>query len=154
MTDGKPQPMPVTAQEEREIHIAFEYLCDYPIKIKIKQEIADLDAWLEADRFKSNQFGYIEPTATIKQSIARKEELERELEALKNKPDKKVSSNDVYEILKFLGHKQSKQTVEEMIWEVDENLDGAVDWHEFKLMFNRNVMDQTGLEPNRMVRFL
>ena len=34
-----------------------------------------------------------------------------------------------------------------MIWEVDENLDGCVDFDEFALMFRRNLADTTGLEP-------
>lgn len=37
-----------------------------------------------------------------------------------------------------------------MIWEVDENLDGCVDWDEFRLMYNRNVTDLTNLEPNQL----
>ena len=63
----------------------------------------------------------------------------------------KVCANDVTEMFKFLNFKATKREVDEMIWEVDENLDGFVDWNEFRLMFNRNVLDQTGLEVNRMV---
>jgi Ca2+-binding EF-hand superfamily protein len=51
----------------------------------------------------------------------------------------------------------SRRDVEEMLWEVDEDLDGALAWTELRLLFTRNVLDRTGLEPSRMfnlVQFL
>lgn len=147
----KTKPMPITPQEEKEIHLAFERLCDFPVKVKLNQEKLDIDAWIEADRARSNQYGYVEPVAFIKKSLARKDEIDRELEALKTKQDMKVCANDVAEMFKFLNFKATKKEIDEMIWEVDEDLDSFVNWSEFRLMFNRNVLDQTGLEPNRLV---
>jgi hypothetical protein len=146
------KPMPITVQEEKEIHQAFERLCDYPLKVRLHQEKVDIDAWIEADKGKSHQYGYVEPVAFVKKSLLRKEEIGFELEALKTKPDMKVCSTDVREMFKFLNYKTTIKEIDEMIWEVDENLDGCLDWGEFRLMFNRNVTDQSGLEPNRMVR--
>jgi len=143
--------MPITPQEEKEIHLAFERLCDFPLKVKLNQEKVDIDAWIEADRARSHQYGYVEPVAFIKKSLARKDEIDKELEALKTKSDMKVCANDVAEMFKFLNFKATKKEIDEMIWEVDEDLDSFVNWSEFRLMFNRNVIDQTGLEPNRLV---
>ena len=71
--------------------------------------------------------------------------------------EKFVTVDDVYEILRTLGQKTDKKKVADIIWEVDEDLDGRLGWAEFRLMYNRNLLDQTGLEPNKMyilVQFL
>ncbi len=41
-----------------------------------------------------------------------------------------------------------------MIWEADENLDGCIDWEELRAMFNRNLIDKTGLEPANLFNII
>ena len=62
-------------------------------------------------------------------------------------PSRKVSPVDLRSALSALGKSCSKREIADMIWEVDENLDGCVDWEEFLTMFERNIMDTSGLEP-------
>ena len=49
--------------------------------------------------------------------------------------------------LRALNRVCTKKQLEYMIWEVDENLDGCVDWDEFQMMYYRNMTDTPGLEP-------
>jgi Ca2+-binding EF-hand superfamily protein len=35
--------------------------------------------------------------------------------------------------MRMFGRKCTKKEIEDMVWEVDENLDGCVDWEEFKV---------------------
>ena len=37
-----------------------------------------------------------------------------------------------------------------MVWEVDEDLDGAVNYFEFELMYKRCIIDKNGLEPKSL----
>ncbi len=37
-----------------------------------------------------------------------------------------------------------------MIWEIDENLDGKINYYEFELMYKRCIYDKTGLEPRNL----
>ena len=37
----------------------------------------------------------------------------------------------------------AQKELEDMVWMIDENLDGMVDWEEFTLMFERNITDDT-----------
>ena len=59
--------------------------------------------------------------------------------------------------LDYIKPKLEMSEIEQMIWEVDENLDGRIDEYEFRLMYKRCVNDQTGLEPRNLynlVQFL
>jgi hypothetical protein len=105
-----------------------------------------------------------------------------ELQQIYAQPNKAVSSGDVWEMLKSLGTKTSKvclyfvvtaawnfdakaerrtcigpqQEVQEIIWEVDENLDECVDWDEFKLMFQVSLVGHfsNAIRPLQLIRSL
>ena len=50
-------------------------------------------------------------------------------------------------ILQKLEYPATKAEIEQMIWEVDEDLNEHVDMFEFELMYKRCIIDKTGLEP-------
>lgn len=77
-----------------------------------------------------------------------KQAIQKELEQIASRPTK-ISVADLNAAMRRLGEKRTKAELKHMIWEVDENLDGCIDWEEFKLMHHRHMTDKTGLEPCR-----
>jgi len=61
--------------------------------------------------------------------------------------DHKISFKDLDAVLRSLGPPFSKKQIEQMIWEVDENLDEMIDFDELQLSYYRNTTDVTGNEP-------
>eukprot|EP00938_MAST-03A_sp_MAST-3A-sp1_P003876 g3876.t1 len=75
-----------------------------------------------------------------------KSDTEREIQLVDSRKPL-IHADDLSCAMKELGSVPKRAEVKNMIWEVDENLDECVDWEEFKLMYERNVADKTGLEP-------
>ena len=137
-------------------------LCEYQTKVRIKDQIREI----QADAYLKKVSALADTRISLDTKQLEKEEeassrsiidLQQQYAELELNPDRKISCADVFEMLKTLKVKISKKKVQEMIWEVDDDLDGCLSWPEFRLMFTRNTMDKTGLEPSKMfnlVQFL
>jgi Ca2+-binding EF-hand superfamily protein len=153
-------PLPVTNQEEKELRRVFNMLCDYSRKVRIQSEIEELRHLLTGGKQRLKEVNEMSTAIVNLERFEnnaeachkRIDELIFELENVAANPNKKISIPDVSEMIKKLkgGKAPNKLDVQEMLWEVDEDLDQCLNWPEFKLMFTRNILDQTGLEPSRM----
>mmetsp|Transcript_1231 Transcript_1231/g.3580 ORF Transcript_1231/g.3580 Transcript_1231/m.3580 type:complete len:250 (-) Transcript_1231:170-919(-) len=150
----------ITQSEEKELQRVFTTMCNFQAKSKLvarltpKRERRDkLLAYrkspetavaLNAQQEKMSMSDVTHELETLKREIVA---IEKEIATYDSDPNRKIRSADLSECLRKLGKACTRKEVEELIWEVDENLDGFVDWDEFKLTYQRNLADATGLEP-------
>lgn len=142
----------ITAAEEKELVRVHRLLCDYHSKRKVLRELRPKQERVASLRSKldDEDGGDLAVAAELQRLDVEIAQLQEKVKALEDKSDGKISPLDLAEALKTLGKRCTKLEIQDMIWEVDENLDGCVDWEEMRLMFERNITDKSGLEPSKM----
>jgi Ca2+-binding EF-hand superfamily protein len=150
----------INAQEEKELKRVFDHLAGYVkrtrkqkllepkqkrlVRIKLHQKNPD-EVKIVDDN--NNQMSETQIEAEFNTLTAEITNLLGEIEAINNPQIKKIRKEDLTAALKAMGKVCTKKEIDYMVWEVDDNLDNQVCWDEFRLMFHRNITDDTGLEP-------
>ena len=137
----------ITASELKELRRVFDYLADYVPKKKIYKQLNPLlERRQKLNQAKKASFdtkiqdanGNLmtedQIDAEIQELSGQIDQYQAQIDVYDNAPNRKVHAKDLSGALLSLGKKCSKKEIEDLIWEVDENLDGCVDWGEFKLM--------------------
>ena len=60
---------------------------------------------------------------------------------------KSIDVRILVEAYSRLHHHPTRPEIEEILWEVDDHLDGTLDWDEITTYYKRCKADSTGLEP-------
>ena len=160
----------VLPNETKELERVFRYMVNFDRKQPMYEEIERLKVQLKEIEglFRSKGRGNLARNSKANQTIATSskyanlsedrlkqehKQLSRRIEDLQKSIAKlsqlthTVSPDALAAVMKQLQHEIPRPRLEKMIWEIDEDLDGKVDWDEFTLMFERSVADTTGLEP-------
>ena len=112
----RPKPAQVTPSEEKELRRVFLKLCDYQARIRLTDSIAQMEMGMKLILSQS-QGRETEATKDLRSKVTEQKKLLVDLNA-KPESERKISCNDVYEMLKTLKQKTDKKKVEDMIWEV------------------------------------
>ena len=144
--------IPITSAEERELIRVHRLLCDYHSKRKVLRELRPRQDRVTSlrSRLDDEDGGDLAVAAELQRLDVEIAQLRDKIQALEDKSNGKISAIDLAEALRTLGKRCTKLEIQDMIWEVDENLDECIDWDEMRIMFQRNISDRSGLEPAKL----
>jgi Ca2+-binding EF-hand superfamily protein len=159
----------LTAQEDRMLRRAYDYMQGHAKRKQVEEQLtqarqdmirlaplipaqlrnAKLDSsslsfknYVEGDQRTTAEVN-MEAYVKTKDMIRMLEDRVRRMEGA----DHHITVEDIDVILRQLGAPRTTKELEYMIWEVDENLDGEIDFEEFQLTYYRNIIDTSGSEP-------
>lgn len=146
MTSKSKQNSTITTKEIRALRRVYDKLCFISDKKPKFDRISFLDKKMLELKIPGNKLESIQPAIDMLDKERKK--VENELKEITSRHDQHIRSQDTRLAMNSLGERLSKKEINSMMWEVDEKLDGVIDWEEFKLMFERNIKDTSGLEPS------
>ena len=159
----------ITAKELKELRRVYDKLCFFADKSPKLERLNVIQSQLSEIQRPESGIGQelviSNASATISQDVQSMVETLKEEEAIildelnqiRSRTEQYIRPQDAGVAMKFLGKRMSKREINDIIWEVDEKIDGVIDWEEFSLMFERNLKDVSGLEPAsfyHMVQFM
>lgn len=150
----------ITSNELKELKRVFGQLCYFAEKAPKKEKLKEIKIKLNELRRPGNGYSSNEipdDSDSVEKLEQEENRLESELASIESRPEQVIRPQDTGIAMKVLGKRLSKREVHDLMWEVDEKVDGVIDWDEFHLTFERNVKDTSGLEPSsfyHMVQFM
>ncbi len=150
----------ITVKELKELKRVYDQLCFFAEKAPKKERLKEIENELTEIRRPGNGYnsGTQHDTSVVVEKLENeRQKLREEIRKIDIKPEQYIRPQDTGMAMKWLGKRMSKREVQDIMWEVDEKIDGVIDWEEFSLMFERNVKDTSGLEPAnfyQMVQFM
>ena len=135
----------ITAKELKELRRVFDELCFFSDKAPKKHRIDEISHTLSG--MKRLQIEFSSSSAKNEEEVKHqidlleqeKATLEEELNEINCRTEQCIRPQDAGVAMKSLGKRMKKREIDEIIWEIDEKIDGVIDWEEFNLMFERNV---------------
>lgn len=70
------------------------------------------------------------------------------------KPDNLISVKAIRKILRKIDKVPSREELDLMVWEVDDDLDGRISRYEIEKMYKRCLWDEEELEPKRLYNLI
>jgi Ca2+-binding EF-hand superfamily protein len=150
----------ITAKELKQLRRVFDDLCFFADKAPKKERLKEIHHELTEIRRPGDGYStrtQQDTSVLVAKLEAEQKHLKDEVKKIESAPEQYIRAQDTGIAMKSLGKRMTKREIYEIMWEVDEKVDGVVDWEEFSLMFERNVRDTSGLEPANfyhMVQFM
>jgi Ca2+-binding EF-hand superfamily protein len=115
-----------------------------------KQYHRKINAKAEQKRMKIPKSNFKSKLEQSKKSNSKMKEEEEEEAKEKKKPKKKFSQKALRKVIRTLCNEFAKDELDNMIWEVDENLDGYVSETEFENMYKKCITDEKEEEGKKL----
>ena len=146
------------------LHRCFLWMQNYAEKDKMKVKLGPIQQRLSLLQHMKSQDGLVMSVSSnsvdhhemsveeideeIETLSKQKKEINGKLFEIESRRGSTISPEDITVLLQQCFHyNPADGEVERMIFEVDETMDGRVNWDDFQLTYMRNINDKTGLEP-------
>ena len=142
--------------EKIRLNYVFNQLCELENEkssdddSKSKKYLRAINEKAKKKQMKNTKSNYTSKLEKAKKKNYKSKDEEEEEKKEKKPPKKKFSQKALRKIIRKLCNEFAKDELDNMIWEVDENLDGYVSEDEFENMYKKCITDENEEEGKKL----